>query len=41
VLLGRGVSTNPHPGNVNFRSIVSEHVVSWFVLSCFWFIINA
>lgn len=38
VLLGRGVSTNRHPGNVNFRSIVSEHVVSSlcfrFVLSC-------
>ena len=28
VLLGRGVSTNRHPGNVNFRGIVGEHVVS-------------
>jgi hypothetical protein len=28
VLLGRGVSTNRHPGNVNFRNIVSQHVVS-------------
>lgn len=28
VLLGRGVATNRHPGNENFRSIVNEHVVS-------------
>ena len=28
VLLGRGVATNRHPGNENFRRIVSEHVVS-------------
>jgi hypothetical protein len=27
VLLGRGVSTNRHPGNINFRSVVSQHVV--------------
>lgn len=29
VLLGRGVSTNRHPGNINFRSIVASHVVSY------------
>ena len=28
VLLGRGVATNRHPGNENFRAIVSRHVVS-------------
>lgn len=28
VLLGRGVATNRHPGNENFRAIVSQHVVS-------------
>lgn len=28
VLLGRGVATNRHPGNENFRQIVSQHVVS-------------
>ena len=28
VLLGRGVSTNRHPGNESFRDIVKEHVVS-------------
>jgi len=26
VLLGRGVSTNRHPGNESFRDIVKEHV---------------
>eukprot|EP01082_Thalassiosira_pseudonana_P002714 g2788.t1 g2788 contig12:802202-803301(-) len=26
VLLGRGVATNRHPGNENFRSIVAQHV---------------
>eukprot|EP00804_Cyclotella_cryptica_P013180 CCRYP_006974-RA/>CCRYP_006974-RA protein AED:0.30 eAED:-0.27 QI:0/0/0/1/1/1/2/0/863 len=26
VLLGRGVSTNRHPGNINFRNVVSQHV---------------
>lgn len=28
VLLGRGVATNRHPGNENYRAIVSLHVVS-------------
>ena len=28
VLLGRGVATNRHPGNENFRAIVGQHVVS-------------
>lgn len=28
VLLGRGVATNRHPGNENFRSIVSQYIVS-------------
>ena len=28
VLLGRGVGTNRHAGNTNFRHIVSQHVVS-------------
>ena len=28
VLLGRGVATNRHPGNENFRAIVAQHVVS-------------
>lgn len=28
VLLGRGVATNRHPGNVRFRNFVGEHVVS-------------
>lgn len=28
VLLGRGVATNRHPGNENFRAIVSHYVVS-------------
>lgn len=26
VLLGRGVAANRHPGNENFRAIVSQHV---------------
>jgi len=26
ILLGRGVATNRHPGNANFRAIVSQHV---------------
>lgn len=29
VLLGRGVSTNRHPGNENFREIVSRHVEAY------------
>ena len=28
VLLGRGVATNRHPGNENFRAIIAQHVVS-------------
>lgn len=32
VLLGRGVATNRHPGNENFRAIVSQHVVSTLAL---------
>ena len=28
VLLGRGVATNRHPGNENFRAIVAKQVVS-------------
>ena len=28
VLLGRGVKTNRHEGNINFRHLVSQHVVS-------------
>mmetsp|Transcript_45161 Transcript_45161/g.94744 ORF Transcript_45161/g.94744 Transcript_45161/m.94744 type:complete len:91 (+) Transcript_45161:139-411(+) len=27
VLLGRGIGTNRHPGNIRFRAIVSEHAV--------------
>jgi len=30
IMLGRGVATNRHPGNSNFRAIVSQHVVSKF-----------
>lgn len=33
VLLGRGVSTNRHPGNVSFRNLVGQHVVR-FCLIC-------
>ena len=29
VLLGRGVTTNRHPGNEKFRSLVSVNKVSW------------
>ena len=28
VLLGRGVATNRHPGNENFRAIIAQYVVS-------------
>jgi hypothetical protein len=28
VLLGRGLGINRHPGNANFRAIVSQHAVS-------------
>jgi hypothetical protein len=28
VLFGRGVATNRHPGNENFRTIVKDYVVS-------------
>ncbi len=28
VLLGRGVSTNRHSGNTNFRQLVGQYVVS-------------
>ena len=28
VLLGRGVGTNRHAGNINFRQLVSQYVVS-------------
>lgn len=31
VLLGRGVATNRHPGNENFRAIVSQHVEVYVV----------
>eukprot|EP00581_Thalassiosira_minuscula_P013992 CAMPEP_0183716376 /NCGR_PEP_ID=MMETSP0737-20130205/10325_1 /TAXON_ID=385413 /ORGANISM="Thalassiosira miniscula, Strain CCMP1093" /LENGTH=134 /DNA_ID=CAMNT_0025945643 /DNA_START=221 /DNA_END=625 /DNA_ORIENTATION=+ len=29
VLLGRGIGTNRHPGNIRFRAIVSEHAEAY------------